>query len=126
MAECEICGKSSYDLSYVKVEGTLFKVCLNCASLGNKVEGYVDKPMKKIPPSIKRREDNQVIVSDYGRRVSVGRQHAGLKQEDLAKKINERLSHIKAVESGKRTPSLKLARKLENALNIVLIERGEI
>ena len=125
MVECEICGKSSSDLSYVKVEGTIFKVCIKCVSLGDKVDAPIVHVEKKLP-SIRRREDNQVIVSDYGHRVSVGRQRAGLKQEDLANKLNERLSHIRAVEAGKRTPSLKLARKLENALNIVLIERGEI
>lgn len=125
MAECEICGKSSSELSYVKVEGTLFHVCLKCVSLGEKVDAPT-KHKERMLPSIRRREDNQVIVSDYGHRVGVGRQRAGLKQEELADKINEKVSNLKAVEAGKRTPTLALARKLESALNIILIERDEI
>jgi len=125
MGECEICGNSSSDLSYVKIEGTIFKVCLKCASLGNKIsESTVERIHN--PPSVRRREDNQVIVADYGKRVNSGRQRAGLKQEELADKINERVSNLKAVEAGKRTPTLVLARKLENALNIKLIENNEI
>ena len=43
-------------------------------------------------------------------------------REDLGKKINERVSVINRIESGKMTPDPKLTKKLEKALNITLLE----
>ena len=43
-------------------------------------------------------------------------------REDLGKKINERVSVINRIESGKMTPDNKLTKKLEKALDIKLIE----
>lgn len=125
MGECEICGKHSSNLNYIKLEGTVFHVCSNCSSLGEEVSEEKANSIIKKPVINKRSEENQVIVSDYGKRISVGRQKAGLRQEELANKLNERLSMLKSVESGKLTPTLKLARKLESVLNIKLIEFGE-
>ena len=41
----------------------------------------------------------------------------------MGKKINERVSVINRIESGKMTPDTKLTRKLEKALNIKLLEK---
>lgn len=47
-----------------------------------------------------------------------------LKQEDLAKKINEKVSTIKRVEESWE-PSPNLIKKLEKFFNIKLIEKSE-
>ena len=41
----------------------------------------------------------------------------------MGKKINERVSVINRIESGKMTPDNKLTKKLEKALNITLLEK---
>ena len=43
--------------------------------------------------------------------------------DDLGKKINERVSVITRIETGKMTPDVKLTKKLEKALNIKLLEK---
>jgi putative transcription factor len=46
-------------------------------------------------------------------------------REDLGKKINERVSVITRIETGKMTPDTKLTKKFEKALNIKLLEKVE-
>jgi len=65
----------------------------------------------------------QVIADDVARRVSRARQKLGMKQEHLAKKIAEKESLVQKIESGQFTPSIRLARKLENHLRIKLVEQ---
>ena len=44
-------------------------------------------------------------------------------KEDLGKKINERVSVITRIETGKMTPDTKLTKKLERTLDITLLEK---
>jgi putative transcription factor len=46
----------------------------------------------------------------------------GIKQEDAAKKLSEKVSILHNLETGRREPSIPLARKLENFYGIKLIE----
>jgi putative transcription factor len=47
----------------------------------------------------------------------------GLKQDELASKVNERSSVIAQLESGSMRPSDQLIKKLERELNIKLTEK---
>ena len=49
----------------------------------------------------------------------------GLKQEDFANKINEKVSLIHHIETGRHEPSIELTRKLERFLRIKLIVEHE-
>ena len=49
----------------------------------------------------------------------------GLKQEDFAKKINEKLSVVSGIESGRHKPSMELAKKIGRFLRISLVEEIE-
>jgi len=108
-------------------------VCGECAKLGS---GYwEDKPqrrpktiMKPQPKlSILRKKQRPTVpetlelVGDFGLRVRRAREGLELSHEDLGRKIGEKVSVLRKIESGKMTPDLMLAGKLEHALKIKLL-----
>ena len=62
------------------------------------------------------------MISDYGSVVRKAREKKRLDHASLASKISEKKSIITSVESGNMKPNEKLIRKLENFLNIKLLE----
>lgn len=122
---CDMCGKLS-NLYKVDIEGTRMQVCEACAKFG-KVIAYPQAPVKKKKDEPKsflpeKPEIVQVIVSDYGMRIKNKRDKMGLKQEELAKQLNERESLLHNIESGHFEPNIELARKFERFLGIKLVE----
>jgi putative transcription factor len=116
------------------VEGTMLGVCGKCLKYGDAVE--VKKPSTQVVeqrlafqrnnrykrlPSV---EEN-VIVSDYARRVKRAREKLGKKQEEIAQSLAERTSVIHRVESGSMEPPMKLAKKLEQFFSITLVEKSK-
>ena len=63
------------------------------------------------------------MIENYNTAVRNAREAKNWSREDLGKKINERVSVINRIESGKMTPDNKLTKKLEKALNITLLEK---
>ncbi len=57
--------------------------------------------------------------------VRQAREKKGWSREELGEKIYEKASVVSRIESGKMVPDLKLARKMEKLMNIVLIEKNE-
>ena len=50
----------------------------------------------------------------------------GLSQDELAKRVKEKLSVMQKIETGKMTPNTKLCRELEHELKIkLLVQRKE-
>jgi putative transcription factor len=107
-------------------------VCSECAKLGS---GYWEpKPQRRAKKSIKRQPtisfykrkqrptvtETLELVGDFGQRVRQAREGLGLSHEDLGRKIREKVSVIRKIESGKMIPDLVLAEKLEHALKIKL------
>ncbi len=119
--DCEICGSMPATLK-ASVDSVVLNVCEACSSSGKVIEP--PKP-KSQPPVLQyiAPESSETVASDFGKIISKARQQAGLKQDELANKLNEKLSVIHAAEQGKRL-ELALARKLEKFLKIGLIERG--
>ena len=68
----------------------------------------------------------QVVVSNYGSLIKNAREKMGLKQEELAKKLNEKESIIQKIETANFKPGMKLAKKLERFFGIKLIEEVEV
>ena len=116
--ECELCGREA-QLTEVELEGTLVLACEKCASLGKKAQ----KPRSEQKPYSRWSEPEETIVSNYGRIIKEKREKLGLTQEELAKKIMEKSGLIAKIEREEITPTLELARKLERALDIKLIEK---
>lgn len=132
--QCEVCGRQIPGKPYrTIIEGAKMTVCRECTTLGS---GYWEPKSKRSPrrvaktrttPSILRKRDRPTVteslelVRDFGVRVRRAREESRLSHEELGRKIGEKVSVLKKVESGKMTPDLMLARKLEHALKIELL-----
>ena len=115
------------------VEGAKLSVCSKCAKLSS---GYWEpepqsRPRSGIkrqpkPISFSKRQQRPIVtetlelVGDLGQQVRQARRDLSLSHEDLGRKIREKVSVIRKIESGKMIPDLALAEKLEHALKITL------
>ena len=80
----------------------------------------IPRRRKTRPPSLDEWESLE-LVEDLGLRVRQARERLGLSQEDLGRRVGEKASLIRKIETGKMTPSLMLARRLEHVLRVKLI-----
>jgi putative transcription factor len=122
-----MCGKQTEKLVYSEIEGTELRVCSNCARYGTNTRS-IHKPRVPNPKFMskkKQEEENiiEMIIPDYAQKVKQAREKMGLKQEEFARMLNEKMSLVQNVENGKFKPPLKLARKLERMLNIIITEK---
>ena len=128
MGTCEVCGKETEEMYYAEIEGTKMNACNKCAKFGKVL--YMPKAKKeeseaKTKKTPTKEAPEQRIVNNYAKIVHQIREKLGLTQEEFAKKINEKESLIKGVESGKIVPVFALAEKFEKMFNVVLIETVE-
>jgi putative transcription factor len=131
MVSCDMCGKKIEKGIKARIESTDMSVCENCAKYGvvlgnigsskssNSNNSFQNKPYKK---KVIREEVEEDIISNYGKIVKTAREKLNLKQEELAKKINERESLIHQIESEHLKPSIATAKKLEKFFGIKLIQ----
>ncbi|MFQ6095129.1 MAG: multiprotein bridging factor aMBF1 [Candidatus Bathyarchaeia archaeon] len=137
---CEVCGGRIHGKpKKVVIEGARMLVCEECAKHGSiyserriksPISGYVPvKRKKKTVPAITlstRRKapslpEDLEIKEGFGSLVRKARENIGLSQEDLGKKIGEKVSVLKKIESEKMIPDQKLAKKLEHTLKVELL-----
>lgn len=124
---CDLCGKVDERLNRTLIEGVELNVCSACSKFGK-----VLAPVKKFAPKsyarkvpIEEEEKIELLVEGYADIIKKKRELMGLTQTDFAKKINEKESIIHKIETGVFEPSLALAKKLEKALGVKLIEERE-
>jgi len=79
------------------------------------------KPKPK-SPSMGVRLDDMELIEDYARIVLAARQKKGISQDELAQKVGESISTLKAIEAGRQKPTEKTIRGLERELDISLLE----
>ena len=60
-------------------------------------------------------------MEDYAEVIRQARENLGLSTEDLGKKINEKESVLRKIETGKMAPNDQLVSKLEHTLKIKLL-----
>jgi putative transcription factor len=126
MAVCNMCGKND-SLFRTEIEGSIIKVCRSCSSYG-KILAEVRPPPKIQKKMVQMRNEPEVvqlIVQDFADKIKKKRESLGIKQEDFAKRINEKLSLVHNIETGHTNPSIALARKIGRFLKISLIEEYE-
>ncbi len=120
MPSCELCGMKN-SIYECEIEGTMMKVCENCSRFGRVIGKSNVKIVVQESKRPEIKEPEYAFVQGYGLIVKNARERSGMKQEDFAKKINEHKSLIHQVESEHITPNVELAKKLEKALHIKII-----
>lgn len=113
-------------------------VCGKCAQFSNK-EWDPSKPMAQprrrrtagAAARPRRRTDIEVaesleLVEDYGELIRKTRQRKGLTVEDFAKKLSEKESVIKKLETGQMNPPMALIRKVQRELGITLLDEAPV
>lgn len=135
--QCEVCGRRIKGKTYKAIiEGARLVVCSDCATLGSlswelktpkpaKSVAKVHRPLKLKSKTTKNKqsslEPTLELIVDFGTRIRQAREAQGLSHEDLGRKINEKVSVLKKLESQRMTPDNKLAEKLQYALKIKLL-----
>lgn len=139
---CEICGQSIEEgkSKRTKIDGSIMEVCQDCSKFGviqkTPKPKYIqsngkgkpgaigsNRPKRTPRPMYSLDEPTEELVEDFETIVRQAREAKGLSREELGEKIYEKVSVINRIESGKMVPDIKLAKKLEKALNITLIEK---
>lgn len=133
---CEVCGRKIYGSSYkVMIEGAKLTVCNECSKHGTIVrEEQAPKPImlkprsKSQPLKIQSKKPPETtidtsleLIENFDLKIRQAREKLGLSHDELGKKINEKVSLLKKIETGKMTPDNRLAAKLEYALKIKLL-----
>ena len=133
---CEMCGAESASLESRKVSGSVLRVCTSCAGMGKETSyresvghrAFVAQTLEKREQKTRYKDissEDKVLISNYGSVVRKAREKRGLDHNALALKISEKKSIVTSVEAGNIRPNEKLIRKLENFLNINLMENVE-
>ena len=137
---CEVCGRKIHsDPVRANIEGAKLTVCVECSKHGKVI--YEDAPTQESSPSptksyahipvimrkppVAQVQISQEVVEDYASKIRVAREKLGLSHEDLGKKINEKASLLRHIETGKMAPNNQLANKLEHILKIKLMVQIE-
>ena len=135
--QCEVCGHKIYGKPYkVIIEGAKLTVCSECSKHGKivweeeaKPEKTMSKPKTALPPlkiqskkpSVITIDTTQEIREDFDLKIRQAREKLGLSHEELGKKINEKVSLLRKIETRKMKPNNVLATKLEHTLKIKLL-----
>jgi len=133
---CEVCGRRiNGKPSKVIIEGAKLTVCIECSKLG---KPYYDEPKPKafiFRPGVKPKplliqtkkpqaptvDTSQELIENYDVKIRQAREKLGLSHEDLGKRLNEKVSLLRKIETGRMRPDNRLATMLEHALKIKLI-----
>lgn len=150
--DCEVCGSSIHGRSItLRIDGAELIACPRCAIRATKTvdrsttpvlsASLARKPAQPQPqpqPSRTRaqpafqprrrsvrpavRSEDFELVENYGQAIRKAREAQHLSQEDLCRKIAEKVSVLQNVEGGRLVPDDTVARKLEHALKIRLLQ----
>jgi putative transcription factor len=132
---CEVCGRKIYGKSYrVMIEGAKLTVCSKCAKLGTviwdetKPMSSAKAPTRRLTLKTRSKKPPQAIVESglelaegFDGKIRQARRKLGLSHKELGRKISEKVSVLKKIETGKMTPDNRLATKLEHTLKIKLL-----
>ena len=137
-----MCGRKIHNEPLIAViEGAKLTVCIECSKHGKVVDheettiprqapNYSNNAVKNAhgstatvqkKPSTPSVQLTQEITPDYANQIRAAREKLRLTHEELGKKIMEKASLLKHIETGKMEPNNQLAQKLEHSLKIKLL-----
>lgn len=134
---CEMCSRETNEPTTIKVEGALLRVCSNCVSFGNVVEERKTSAAKRSSQtrsaarnrssrggsrSKKEDEDKEVLIDNYGSVIKRARMKKKITQDQLSSLTGVSQAFIRSIENENMRPTDKVARKLEQELDITLFE----
>jgi len=137
--DCEVCGSPIFGKGVkVLIDGARLLVCGRCASRATTVKApskreSLTPPAPKVPrarpqpqtrrgPSAPKFPVGGELADNYGQVVRKAREAMHLSQEDLCRRIAEKVSVLQKIESERLVPDDSLVRKLEQALKIQLMQ----
>jgi len=130
---CEVCGHKIHGSPIrAVIEGAKLTVCSECSKLGKIIheepalkQGTARKPLAPIPAKKQTPkatvDTTKEIVEGYDSKIRQAREKLGISHEELGKKINEKASVLRKIETGKMTPNNMLITKLGHVLKIKLL-----
>ena len=141
---CEMCGKNVPFTKTVIVDGARMDVCTNCAKFGDDYKASSSSGTSAGPSTggsktviaqrLEKRERRMgtrdvyaeaktvEVIGDYAKVIREAREAKGMDIEEFSNSISEKKGTIAKIEAGKLIPDDKLAKKIEKALDIVLLE----
>ncbi len=134
--ECEMCGKKGGTRRYL-VSGTTMNLGPECAKFGQPLDSpAAPGSQAAVSQNLERRQqrmtsrdvyqqDTWDLVDDYGTKVKAAREKKGWSHDELGNKVSARVPQLKQIESNHLRPSDVLAKNLEKALGITLLEKVE-
>ena len=122
MCGAEIKGAAQY----VVIGDSKLRVCKACAHYGTVV---VENKNVRAGPVAHAKANSRLyeqmdhdleveVEEDYGRKLKEAREKAGLKQTELANRINEKQSLLRKIENEEIVPSDEVMRKIKRVLNL--------
>jgi putative transcription factor len=140
---CEMCGKDVESTTRVRVEGTVLRVCADCAKFGKPLDpptvaaasAPVAAPRSVYGGSASRASvggrslqerdlytdiGELELAPDWAKRIRVAREAMKWTPEELGKKLNEKKSVVLKLESGGMHPPDELVRRVERLLKVRL------
>ena len=134
---CEVCGRKIFGKPFrVVIEGAKLTVCTGCSKHGKivweeepKPKPVMQKPrvpLRSLQIQTKKLAETPTattmeLVENFHVKIRQAREKLGFSHEDLGKRLNEKVSLLRKIETGKMTPNNSLAMRLEHALKIKLI-----
>lgn len=131
---CEVCGRKINGKPIKAIiEGARLTVCVACSKHGKicteepkpilqRLRTTTATPRMQTPkPQAPTVDTSQELVENYHAKIRQAREKLGLSHEDLGKRLNEKVSLLRKIETGKMAPDNRLAILLERTLRIKLI-----
>jgi putative transcription factor len=123
---CDICGKTPVR-AQILVEGAKLLACASCMRSGKVLHRFFDddEGAKTVAAggSYTVMEATEEITDGFPTIVKNARERIGLPLSVVAERIREKESFLHALEGGRLTPTLEVARKLEKELGVKLVEK---
>lgn len=120
LMQCELCGKEA-QTKRILYQGMQLLACEECSALGTEIKQAAPKAHKVMIAREKELHETE-LEEGIASIIRKARQGKNLTIEELAKKIFEKDSLLRRIESGKLEPSDSVARRLERALEIKLLK----